>query len=124
MKYFLLLYLSVFTNCICFGQTFNIKIIEKKKISYYNVYKAINKNNLNDTLLLISYRKKDKEFKRINLKKDKEYRVNTRYLSKVRFSKDKYLFLPPGASEINNVQISKIESLPILILDYKYLKNR
>ena len=111
------------TNYICVAQDFIIKVIDKKAISYYNVYRAVNQEKLNDTLILISYKKKDKEFKTINLKVNKQYKVTTRSFSHVRYSKETYLFLPPGVSIVDSVQISKKGEFPILILDYECLKK-
>lgn len=36
--------------------------------------------------------------------------------------RNEYLFLPVGATRINGITISKVNTLPILILDYQKIK--
>lgn len=115
---FLFLILSIFG----FGQSC-IKILERKEINYYYVYKALRLSSKeNDTITMLSS-KSDPEFKTIILDVNYIYDVKVRTKSAVKISDEKYLFSKHAVTKIGNIQISDKNKLPVIILEYNKVKN-
>lgn len=119
-----LLFISIFIICkFSFGQEKKvIKVLEVDEIKYYYVYKTIDIST-NDTIILLGSRL-DKEFKTVKLVKNSYYEVETRFKSAIKISNEKYMFCKPAVTKIDGIQISDKYSLPVLILDFKKVKEK
>lgn len=123
-SYSLILMFLFFSNLV-FSQVKTIKVINKKKIDYYYVYQIIDlSDKLNDTLIILGNRFNDNEFKRVRLKVNNVYKIETMGISRVRILKNEYLFVSPGETSINKIDISGNGKLPILILNYKMISHK
>lgn len=106
-----------------FSQVVNIEVINKKEIKYYYVYEAINQKTPTDTLLLLSFKEKIKEFDEevIDLEVGGVYTIETREISAIKQSDGIFHLSRHGGGDIvDNVRIAnKKGELPILITSYK-----
>lgn len=93
-------------------------------MEYYYIYKAVTfSENKRDTLFFLTSKwNNTSDAKDIRLKAGKNYKVETRFYSAVKISKDNYLFCKPGGNIFENDTIS-MNSLPILILEAEEVKT-
>lgn len=121
MNNFFVIVFIFFFKYHAFGQLQHIIVLSKEEIDYYNVYKVIDINKSDDTLIMIGCKSNNKDFKAINLGIGKQYQIKSRLNSQIKISDEKYIFCSPGVNVISKIPISLKGSLPVLILDYEMI---
>lgn len=94
-KFFVIVFIFFF-KYHAFGQSQHIQVLSKEEIDYYNVYKVIDINKSDDTLIMIGCKSNNKDFKAINLGIGKQYQIKSRLNSQIKISDEKYIFCSPG----------------------------
>lgn len=103
-----------------YSQDYVVKVIDRKEIYNYYVYKSI---SLKDTLIFLSQKYNSQDFNKIKLKVNKTYKISTTPIYRIKISSDKYLLASLGGNIIDEIRISYKEDLPILVTDYSILRR-